>query len=291
MSDIREIGNTFFKEKNYNEAIKSYSDAINLNENDKFSYSNRSVSYLNIGEYKNALNDAMKIIKIDSKWAKGWNRLGNALEKLDDFENAKESYRKAIELESNNLSYKNNLDRINKLEKNKNSSQNDNMLNNMGENDLLNNMFKNVMNGNTDGDQNNLLNDMFKNTMNSEMGSNLFNNMLNNKNLQEKFKDPNFLKKMSENKNPASLMQDPEIMNLASGLFNSMGSNFPKNSNVKSKSKKNKKKEYIIDTKDDNSKEDEINNIENIIKDLDNINLSGNKEKIIDDDNSTEESI
>ena len=61
MTENRDIGNNYFKEKNYQDAIKYYSKAIELDSNDKLSYSNRSVSYLNIGEYKNALNDGMNI--------------------------------------------------------------------------------------------------------------------------------------------------------------------------------------------------------------------------------------
>ena len=286
MTENRDIGNNYFKEKNYQDAIKYYSKAIELDSNDKLSYSNRSVSYLNIGEYKNALNDGMNIIKIDNKWAKGWNRLGNALEKLDDIENAKESYKKAIELEPDNLNYSNNLKRLDNDKKEDMNNMFNDMLKNMGNNGTnssqnpLNDMLKNMGDNGTNSSQN-PLNDMLKNTMNSEMGSNLFKDMLNNKELQKKFQDPNFMNKMSSNKDPTSLMQDPDIMNLANNIFTSMGPN----KKEKKKEKKKENKEYVIDSND----ETELDNIDKMIKDLDNINV--NKDKLIDDDNSTEESL
>ena len=65
ISEYRSQGNSHFSKKEFDKAIEFYTQAIEQDDNDKLSYSNRSVSYLNIGKYNDALNDSMKIIKID----------------------------------------------------------------------------------------------------------------------------------------------------------------------------------------------------------------------------------
>lgn len=54
-TEFKNLGNEAFKNKNYEEAIKYFTQAIECNPNDHVFYSNRSGSYLNAGNYKKAL--------------------------------------------------------------------------------------------------------------------------------------------------------------------------------------------------------------------------------------------
>ena len=48
MADAKAKGNEFFKQKNYEEAVKCYSEAIEANPKDHTIYGNRSASYSNM---------------------------------------------------------------------------------------------------------------------------------------------------------------------------------------------------------------------------------------------------
>ena len=85
--DQKERGNECFKNKNYWEAIKCYSNAINDNPNDHLIYSNRSAAYIAMKYYPEAIIDAYKCIEIMPTWFKGYLRAGIALhgwKKYDD---------------------------------------------------------------------------------------------------------------------------------------------------------------------------------------------------------------
>jgi stress-induced-phosphoprotein 1 len=71
-------GNKYFSQGNYLEAIKWYTKAIEESPSHIY-YSNRSACYTAINELQKAIEDADQCIKLDSKWAKGYYRRGNAL--------------------------------------------------------------------------------------------------------------------------------------------------------------------------------------------------------------------
>uniref|UniRef100_A0A914PJK8 Uncharacterized protein n=1 Tax=Panagrolaimus davidi TaxID=227884 RepID=A0A914PJK8_9BILA len=77
---LKEVANTLFKEEKYNEAIKVYTDILELfdlsAENKATIYSNRSASYLLAGNSLNSAKiDAEKAIKLWPSWWKGYYRL------------------------------------------------------------------------------------------------------------------------------------------------------------------------------------------------------------------------
>merc|ERR1712137_1224788 len=102
-------GNAAMGQKNFEEAIKHYSAAIELAPDNHVLYSNRSAAYLNIGKYEEALQDGEKAIGINPGWGKGYSRNGHAAFKMNRLEEAIEAYEKAIELEPDNASYKQTL--------------------------------------------------------------------------------------------------------------------------------------------------------------------------------------
>lgn len=68
--EAKNKGNDAFSKKNYDEAVKHFTDAINLDPNNHVLYSNRSASYSSLNKYNEALKDAEKTIELKSDWAK-----------------------------------------------------------------------------------------------------------------------------------------------------------------------------------------------------------------------------
>jgi len=116
--DWKEKGNNFLKNKNYDEALKCYTEAIKADPNDHVHYSNRSACYYNMGIYKSALEDGTECIKRKQDWGKGYLRKGMAEIKLDLAEEALESYKKGLQLEPNNQQLKDGLKELEDTMKN-----------------------------------------------------------------------------------------------------------------------------------------------------------------------------
>lgn len=57
--DYKEIGNEFFKRGEFNQSIKEYTAAIELDKENPVYYSNRSMAYLKVKDFQNSLNDSM----------------------------------------------------------------------------------------------------------------------------------------------------------------------------------------------------------------------------------------
>lgn len=100
MSLNREKGKEAFENKNYKKAI----DYFTLSLRDyplkdlEILYSNRSASYLEMGEYESALKDAQSAIIHAPDWSKGYYRKAEALMKLKRFKEAKAAYLESLRL-------------------------------------------------------------------------------------------------------------------------------------------------------------------------------------------------
>lgn len=78
-------GNAAFKKKDYNGAIKAYSEAITIDGNWGVPYSNRSQSYFQLKKYDLALADALMCVKVAPDYVKGYHRGCNAYVKQQKF--------------------------------------------------------------------------------------------------------------------------------------------------------------------------------------------------------------
>lgn len=78
------IGNAFYKEKKYAEAIKAYTEAIDLGSDSALAiyYSNRAATYMQIGEFELALCDAKQSDRIKPDVPKTQSRIRQAYEGL-----------------------------------------------------------------------------------------------------------------------------------------------------------------------------------------------------------------
>ena len=100
---FKQEGNQAFAAKDYAKAIELFSKAIEVSETpNHVLYSNRSACYASSKDFAKALEDAKECVKINPSWAKGYNRLGAAHYGLGDLDEAEQSYKKALELDSSN---------------------------------------------------------------------------------------------------------------------------------------------------------------------------------------------
>jgi stress-induced-phosphoprotein 1 len=90
-------GNDALVAKKFSEAIKHYSDAINVDGTNHVYYSNRSAAYLSKNDATNALNDANACIGLKPDFAKGYSRKGAALHTLKRYNDSIKAYEEGLE--------------------------------------------------------------------------------------------------------------------------------------------------------------------------------------------------
>ncbi|CAK7896915.1 heat shock protein Sti1p [[Candida] anglica] len=111
--EFKAQGNKYFAAKDFTSAIEYFTKAIEASETpNHVLYSNRSASYASLKNFGKALEDAEECVKVNGTWAKGYNRVGAAQYGLGNFEDAKASYTKALELDSSNAMAKEGLKAI-----------------------------------------------------------------------------------------------------------------------------------------------------------------------------------
>lgn len=95
-------GNEYFSAKKFNEAIESFTSAIELDGSNHVLYSNRSASYASLQQWPQALADAQKCVELNSSWAKGYIRLGAAFHGLRNHAEALKAYQAGLAIEPTN---------------------------------------------------------------------------------------------------------------------------------------------------------------------------------------------
>ncbi|KAJ1954117.1 Hsp90 cochaperone [Dispira parvispora] len=73
----REAGNALFKNENFAEAVKRYTEAIRRNESDPRSYSNRAACYIKLMAFPEAHKDCEKCLELDPTFVKAYIRRAN----------------------------------------------------------------------------------------------------------------------------------------------------------------------------------------------------------------------
>lgn len=98
----REKGNEFFKQQQYPEAIKHYTEALRRNPNDARVYSNRAACYTKLAALPEGLKDANKCIELDPSFTKGYSRKAAIQFFMKEYDKALETYQEGLKLDENN---------------------------------------------------------------------------------------------------------------------------------------------------------------------------------------------
>jgi tetratricopeptide (TPR) repeat protein len=102
----KDLGNKYYKEKDFPKAIESYTKAIDFNKYNANYWSNRSASYLSLKQFEKALIDAEICRRLKPNWVKGCFRLAQARLGLGLFEDAAVAAFEGCKLEPNNQEIK-----------------------------------------------------------------------------------------------------------------------------------------------------------------------------------------
>jgi small glutamine-rich tetratricopeptide repeat-containing protein alpha len=106
---LKNEGNNLMKQDMYDDALKCYTKAIQLDPKNAVFYCNRAAAYSKLNNHSFALEDCRRAITIDPNYSKAYGRMGLAFASLNDHFQARDCYKKAAELDPQNESYKNNL--------------------------------------------------------------------------------------------------------------------------------------------------------------------------------------
>mmetsp|Transcript_24767 Transcript_24767/g.42698 ORF Transcript_24767/g.42698 Transcript_24767/m.42698 type:complete len:571 (+) Transcript_24767:91-1803(+) len=107
--EAKKKGNEAFAAKDYEPAIKYFSEAIEHDPSNHVLYSNRSAAYASLEQYDKALEDAEKTVSLKPDWGKGYSRKGLALHRLGKFEEAIKCYEDGLKHDPNNEQLKQGL--------------------------------------------------------------------------------------------------------------------------------------------------------------------------------------
>lgn len=81
-------GNTFFKARQFDQAIAKYSEAVELDPGNHVFYSNRSAAYAAMGKWAEAAADGQRCVSLSPTFLKGYHRASNALKHLKQYKQA-----------------------------------------------------------------------------------------------------------------------------------------------------------------------------------------------------------
>lgn len=102
-------GNEFFKDQNYAEAIKHFTEAIKHDDTDHVFYSNRSACFASLEKYDKAYADGKKCVELKPDWAKGYTRKGLAEFFLEKYNDAADTYKAGLKLSPDDAAMKEGL--------------------------------------------------------------------------------------------------------------------------------------------------------------------------------------
>ncbi|CAG8619563.1 26186_t:CDS:2 [Dentiscutata erythropus] len=89
---LKDRGNISFGQKNYQKAIKLYSQAIAFNQDDPIFYSNRAACYYNTNDYSRTIDDCNSALEMDPCYVKALNRRAMAYEQTARYEESLQDY-------------------------------------------------------------------------------------------------------------------------------------------------------------------------------------------------------
>jgi len=205
---LKTKGNDFFKAGDYNNAIKSYSEALELFSNPIY-FCNRGISYTKLSRNTEALEDFESCLELDPTYVKAYDKLGCTYMQLGRFGEAINSFQSGLDLNPTEQ------DTLKNLRNHLNEAQE--RSGDMGGMGGGNNMPEG-MPGVPDVEQ---MRDMFNNPQFLEQLGPMQEMMNNNPQIMNVamnlMNDPNFQNMMQ------GMMSNPDLLNMFGGMMGGMG--------------------------------------------------------------------
>ncbi|CAO2832538.1 unnamed protein product [Amaranthus hypochondriacus] len=104
-SSEKDLGNEYFKQKKFNEAIDCYSRSIALSPT-AVAYANRAMAYLKIKRYQEAEDDCTEALNLDDRYIKAYSRRATSRKELKKLRDSLEDVEFALRLEPQNADLK-----------------------------------------------------------------------------------------------------------------------------------------------------------------------------------------
>uniref|UniRef100_A0A8C0B4J3 RNA polymerase II-associated protein 3 n=1 Tax=Buteo japonicus TaxID=224669 RepID=A0A8C0B4J3_9AVES len=111
----KEKGNNYFKQGNFDEAIKCYTRGMHSDPYNPVLPTNRASAFYRMKKYSVAESDCNLALALDKNYTKAYARRGAARFALKNLQGAKEDYEKVLELDANNFEAKSELKKIDQL--------------------------------------------------------------------------------------------------------------------------------------------------------------------------------
>ena len=111
--EAKNMGNAAFAAGKYREAVGCFTDAVQLDPKSTVYLSNRSATYIKLGENKKAQADAEKCIALDKNWVKGYIRNGAALFAQEKYEASIATLKLGEAIEPENKAIKDGIEKAN----------------------------------------------------------------------------------------------------------------------------------------------------------------------------------
>lgn len=107
--EYKNKGNVHMKNSEFTEAVKEYTNAIQLNPNNAVYFCNRAAAYSKLEQHTSAIGDCKQAIALDPSYGKAYGRLGIAYSNLNKYEDARSAYENALKYDPGNTMYETNL--------------------------------------------------------------------------------------------------------------------------------------------------------------------------------------
>lgn len=104
-SSEKELGNEYFKQKKFKEAIECYSRSIAFSPT-AVAYANRAMAYLKIRRFQEAEDDCTEALNLDDRYIKAYSRRATARKELGKYKECFEDAEFALRLEPHNQEIK-----------------------------------------------------------------------------------------------------------------------------------------------------------------------------------------